>query len=180
MTPEKLRNLRQQREWTQHDLAQRLAVSATTISKWELGNTPIPTNSLTALARVFGLTPNDWPLLPCCQAPQPCSRGLAAVKGSDGWSAQCWCTGDGACGQFAPVPQAPIKRPSPGVFVVAAFRLEELSPLCLDSLFDFLPTVRGHELNVLHSWLNHFTVRQAPWLVTKTGRTYTMWIRRGE
>lgn len=43
MNPERIRDLRRKRGWTQARLARQLGVSVTTVSRWETGSTqPLP------------------------------------------------------------------------------------------------------------------------------------------
>lgn len=53
---EKLQALRRQRGWTQEELAQRLYVSRTAVSKWESGRGIPGIDSLKAISQVFGVS----------------------------------------------------------------------------------------------------------------------------
>lgn len=53
---EKLRLLRQKKEWTQEELASQLYVSRTAISKWESGKGYPAIDSLKKLAEIFGVS----------------------------------------------------------------------------------------------------------------------------
>lgn len=53
---EKLQELRKQKGWTQEELAEKLFVSRTAISKWESGRGYPNIESLKAIARVFSVT----------------------------------------------------------------------------------------------------------------------------
>lgn len=53
---EKLQLLRKQRGWTQEQLAERIYVSRTAVSKWESGKGYPSIDSLKALAQVYEVT----------------------------------------------------------------------------------------------------------------------------
>jgi len=52
----KIKELREQREWSQQVLAEKLRVSRQTISKWELGKSYPDLESLVMLAQLFGVS----------------------------------------------------------------------------------------------------------------------------
>ena len=57
--PEKLQELRKQKGLTQEELAARLYVSRTAVSKWESGRGYPNIESLKAIARVFSVTVDE-------------------------------------------------------------------------------------------------------------------------
>ena len=56
---EKLQELRKQRGMTQEELATALYVSRTAVSKWESGQSDPSTTNLLALAKLFGVRPEE-------------------------------------------------------------------------------------------------------------------------
>lgn len=53
---EKLKQLRQNREWTQEELADKLFISRTAVSKWESGRGFPSIESLKAISKVFDIS----------------------------------------------------------------------------------------------------------------------------
>ena len=51
--------LRKQRGLTQEELGEKLGVSGQAVSKWESGKSDPSTTNLMALAKLFGLSPED-------------------------------------------------------------------------------------------------------------------------
>ena len=56
MVAKAIRLLRQQRGWTQHDVAQRLEISIPSLSKIETGITDLNLSRLNQIAKLFNLT----------------------------------------------------------------------------------------------------------------------------
>ena len=54
-----IRELRQERGWTQLDLANRLGVTPSSVYNWESGKFEPKASQLRALARAFGVTMDD-------------------------------------------------------------------------------------------------------------------------
>ena len=65
-----IRQLRQERDWTQFDLAERLGVSVASISNWERGLAVPRWNHLRAMVLLFGISVEDIALGPAEQASQ--------------------------------------------------------------------------------------------------------------
>ena len=53
---EKLKQLRQNKQWTQEELAERLFISRTAVSKWESGRGFPSIDSLKAISQVFDIS----------------------------------------------------------------------------------------------------------------------------
>lgn len=53
---EVIANARHERDWSQEDLAERLGVNQTTVSRWEKGERSISVAQAVMLTRVLGLT----------------------------------------------------------------------------------------------------------------------------
>lgn len=51
-----IRRLREDRDWTQAELAEKIGANVNTIARWEAGETPVGKRSQFLLASVFGIT----------------------------------------------------------------------------------------------------------------------------
>ena len=51
--------LRKEKGWTQDEVAEKLGISAQAVSKWENGTSEPTTTNLIALAKLFGVAPED-------------------------------------------------------------------------------------------------------------------------
>ena len=56
---EKLQQLRKDRGWSQERLAEEIPISRQAVSKWESGASDPSTTNLIALAKLFGVAPED-------------------------------------------------------------------------------------------------------------------------
>lgn len=75
---ERIRACREDRDWTQHDMAQKLHVAQTTYSDYELGKINIPPAALRQMALLFG-TSVDY-LLELTDTSAPYPRKKAGMK----------------------------------------------------------------------------------------------------
>ena len=56
---DKIIDLRKKAGWSQEELAEKLAVTRQSVSKWESGASDPSTANLIALAKLFGTTPEE-------------------------------------------------------------------------------------------------------------------------
>ena len=68
--PKTIRQLRQERGWTQEQVARRVGVAQGTVSQWEHGNRRPYRRNLQRLADLFGVSITDIALGPAEQVPQ--------------------------------------------------------------------------------------------------------------
>ena len=56
---DRLKEYRRDRGFSQEDLAERLGVSRQAVSKWETGTSDPSTSNLLALAKLYGISPEE-------------------------------------------------------------------------------------------------------------------------